>query len=276
MPTEISSPVRIFRHGAGEPLVLIHGLGTSSVSWNPILPRLCAVHDVLAVDLPGFGQSPPLPAGVEPTPAALADAVERGLDAAGVGSAHLCGNSLGGWVALELARRGRARSVVAISPAGFWSGPERVYALASLRWAHRRARALRPVARAAMSVRPLRYGLFAQVRRRPGRVSGAEAAHEVQMIARRPEFPVTRETTLDGRRADSLAGLSSPVLVLWGTRDLLLPVSQAARAVAAIPGAQLRRLRGLGHMPMADDPDAVADAILAWTARQDAVPAAVA
>jgi len=96
------------------------------------------------------------------------------------------------------------------------------------------------------------------------------------MIARRPEFPVTRETTLDGRRADSLAGLSSPVLVLWGTRDLLLPVVQAARAVAAIPGAQLRRLRGLGHMPTADDPDAVADAILAWTARQDAVPAAVA
>jgi len=241
------------------------------VSWNPILARLGAAHEVLAVDLPGFGDSPPLPPGIEPTPAALADAVERGLDGEGVESAHLCGNSLGGWV--ELARRGRARSVVAISPAGFWSGPERIHARASLRLAHRRARLLKPVARAVMSVRPLRYGVFAQVRRRPGRVSAADAAHEVRVIARTPEFPETRETTLDGRRAQGFDALRSPVLLLWGTRDLLLPVGQAARTAAAIPQAEVRRLRGVGHMPMVDHPDAVADAILAWTARHDAVPA---
>ena len=74
--------------------------------------------DFLALDMPGFGRSPALPAEVEPTPEALADAVEAAMDAAGFTSAHLAGNSLGGWVALELARRGRARTVTAISPAG--------------------------------------------------------------------------------------------------------------------------------------------------------------
>jgi len=112
--------VRLDHHrgGGGEPLVLLHGIGHTWRGWKPMLALLERSFDFLALDMPGFGRSPALPAEVEPTPEALADAVEAAMDAAGFTSAHLAGNSLGGWVALELARRGRARTVTAISPAG--------------------------------------------------------------------------------------------------------------------------------------------------------------
>ncbi|HET7589179.1 MAG TPA: alpha/beta fold hydrolase, partial [Solirubrobacterales bacterium] len=111
------------RRGAGEPLLLIHGLGGARVVWEPVLDQLAAERDAIAVDMPGFGASPPLPAGVEPTPRALAAALAGFLDALGIERAHVAGNSLGGWVAIELARQGRARSVTGVCSAGFWRRP---------------------------------------------------------------------------------------------------------------------------------------------------------
>jgi pimeloyl-ACP methyl ester carboxylesterase len=104
-----------FREGVGDPLLLIHGLGLSWSSWNPVLPILTRAHDVLALDLPGFGTAPPL-RDQTPTVAALADAIEAELERSGLDRVHVAGNSLGGWIALELARRGRATSAVALSP----------------------------------------------------------------------------------------------------------------------------------------------------------------
>src|ERR687896_2293923 len=86
--------------GAGEPLVLIHGIGHTWRGWKPMLPLLEPRFDVLAVDLPGFGHSPPLPPGTDSTPETLADAVEAVMDDAGFGRANIAGNSLGGWIAL--------------------------------------------------------------------------------------------------------------------------------------------------------------------------------
>lgn len=266
MPATDIAGLRVYFAGSGEPLVLLHGLGSASDAWGPVLAPLAARHEVLAVDLPGFGGSPPLPDGVLPTPEALADAVERVLDALGLAAPHLCGNSLGGWVALELARRGRARSLVLISPAGFWNEAERRFALASLKAAHLQARALAPAGRAAMAVPPVRTAFFAQIRRRPRRVPVREAAQQVRQSAK-PEFALTRDVTLDGRRAERLGEIACPTLILWGTRDLLLPVRQAKAALAAIRGARLVRLRGLGHVPMADDSERVAGAILDFTSR---------
>src|SRR5687767_10997424 len=117
----------LHRGGSGEPLVLIHGIGHTWRGWRPMLPLLEPRFDVLAVDLPGFGHSAPLPAGVPPTAETLADAVEREMDAAGFGTAHVAGNSLGGWIALVLGRRGRARSITAISPAGLQHARERAW-----------------------------------------------------------------------------------------------------------------------------------------------------
>src|SRR5215207_7267465 len=102
---------------SSDPLLLIHGLGLSRRSWKPVLPILTREHEVLAIDLPGFGAASPLP-DRRPTVDALTDAVEAELDVTGVDRVDVAGNSLGGWIALELARRGRARSAVALSPSG--------------------------------------------------------------------------------------------------------------------------------------------------------------
>src|SRR5712691_7644762 len=118
------------RGGAGEPLVLIHGIGSTWRVWKPVLPALEAEHEVLALSLPGYGESPPLEE--EATVPALVDAVERELDAAGWDTAHVAGNSLGGWITAELASRGRARSAVAIDPAGLWTRKELAYSRRSL------------------------------------------------------------------------------------------------------------------------------------------------
>jgi pimeloyl-ACP methyl ester carboxylesterase len=115
-----------------------------------MLPLLEERFDVLAPDLPGFGRSPPLPAGATSTPEALADAAEGAMDEHGFETAHFAGNSLGGWIALELARRGRARTCVALSPAGLAHARERDLArgvLLATRWFARNAPPPRPLLR---------------------------------------------------------------------------------------------------------------------------------
>jgi pimeloyl-ACP methyl ester carboxylesterase len=121
------------RKGRGEPLVLVHGIGSQWQMWGPVLDRLAAERDVVALDLPGFGESAALEGGAEHTVAALADAVSDFAASMGIERPHVAGNSLGGAIALELARTGRARSATGLSPIGFAAGRERPYAVAVLR-----------------------------------------------------------------------------------------------------------------------------------------------
>src|SRR6185312_2220378 len=107
------------RGGSGPPLVLLHGFLDTWRTWELVLPALERHHEVIAPALPGHAGGPPLAPDDD-----LIDAVERVLDEAGAGEAHLVGNSLGGWVALQLAARGRARSVVALAPGGGWERPD--------------------------------------------------------------------------------------------------------------------------------------------------------
>ena len=234
--------------------------------WEPVLGRLEARHEVLAVDLPGFGRSAPLPEGVEPTMSALADALERALDAAGWDRAHIAGNSMGGWLALELGRRGRALCVVAISPAGMWSPKENAYAKRSLRLQHAIACAIAPYADAVTRNRLLRTILFSSVSSRPWRADPAAGAENVRLFAGAPGW----EATLAAMHADQpreLGSIGCGVRIVWGSRDTLLLPRQADRFVREIPNCELVRLSGLGHVPMGDDPGAVADSILQFTAR---------
>src|SRR4051794_37948398 len=117
----VSSALAHDRVGEGPPLVLLHPLGADRSVWYPVLDRLAAVHDVVVPDLPGFGTSPVLSEGAEPS--ALAGAVAELLRTLGLGGVHAVGNSLGGWVALELTLLGDATSVTAIAPAGLWPAP---------------------------------------------------------------------------------------------------------------------------------------------------------
>jgi pimeloyl-ACP methyl ester carboxylesterase len=253
------------RGGAGDPLVLIHGIGHTWRGWKPMLPLLERSFDVLALDLPGFGYSPPLPAGVEPSPERLADAVEAAMDAAGFRTAHLAGNSLGGWLSLVLARRGRAATVTAISPAGLaLDGEARlgVGILRTERWLARNAPASEALLR-----NPVGRTLFAGAAfARPWRIDPDDMVEQAKLFADAPGFEPTLERTL-GAQVEGLDAIRCPVLLLWGTRDVILLPRQGRRFERLIPSAELGYLKGLGHTPMSDDPELLAWAIADFAAR---------
>ena len=224
-----------------------------------MLPLLEEHFDVLAPDLPGFGHSPSLPEGEASNPERLADAVEEAMDEAGFETAHISGNSLGGWIALILARRGRARTCVPISPAGLLHARESGYAkvvLNSMRWMTQNAPpppALmrHPVGRTICAGPPVA---------RPWRADPDEMIEEFDLFANAPGFDRTLDATVDLQVA-GLPDISCPVLVLWGTRDLILLPRQGRRFERLIPDCELRYLKGLGHVPMSDDPELLASAI---------------
>src|SRR3712207_3168633 len=132
----MATPLSVARSGRGEPLLLLHGFGSSRRDFDAVLPALVESFEVVNLDLPGSGRSRHL--DERPTVAAITDAVERTLDAEELGSVHVLGNSLGARVALELARRGRALSVVSIAPSGLNVWPERVYQGTGMRSEERR------------------------------------------------------------------------------------------------------------------------------------------
>ena len=249
------------RAGSGEPLVLIHGLGSQWQVWQPLLDRLAAHRDVIAVDLPGFGDSPAPDAPVM-TPIDHTDAVEGFLDELGLERPAVAGNSLGGTIALELARRGRARSAVPISPAGFWTPRERRWCVAKLRTERAVARAVTALAPRATDTRVGRLALLGTEIARPLRVSAAEAAGTIRNYVRSPGF----EPSCEGLLRYTFAGgddVGVPVTVVWGNRDTLLLPRQADRAARVIPGAELVRLRRAAHVPTWDAPDEIAPILLA-------------
>src|SRR3954467_1123092 len=108
------------RHGSGEPLVLLHGVTHRRQAWYPVLDELAEQREVILVDLPGHGQSPPFELDGLSVKDALRRDFEGFLTDAGLDRPHLAGNSLGGLVALHAGSNGHARSVTALSPAGFW------------------------------------------------------------------------------------------------------------------------------------------------------------
>ena len=240
--------------------MLIHGIGHTWRGFRPMLPALERRFDVLAVDLPGFGKSAPFPPGVDSTPEALADAVEDEMARAGFDSAHFAGNSLGGWISLELARRGRARTVTAISPAGLQHGREKDWGagvLRAMRWAAKNM----PEPPAGLLRNPVTRSLLAGPSSgRPWRYDPDELMEESELFASCPGFDATLTHTFHAQPRD-LTELDVPVLILWGTLDVILLPRQGRRFERLIPGAELRYIRGIGHVPMSDAPQELADAI---------------
>ncbi|MFF6948615.1 alpha/beta fold hydrolase [Streptomyces iakyrus] len=254
-------PLASSRLGAGAPLVVIRQLDREG--WTPVIDLLSNERDVVAVDLPGFGDSPSLRDGTTPTVPALAAEVAKWFSAAGLTRPSAVGNSLGAAVVLELARSGAVGSAVALSPIGLWTGPEAAYALGSLRFARRMAEALGDGS-ARVTGSPLGRTLaFWQLVARPWRMTPEAADGSLRNLARSPGFEATRRAA----RTYRLAGFTPhvPVTVAWGTRDLLTPRHQARRAARLLPGAHQVRLRGCGHSPMSDDPGRIARLLLSAT-----------
>ena len=257
-----------YRGGSGEPLVLVHGIGHTWRAWKPMLPLLEERFDVLAVDLPGFGRSAPFPPGVDSTPEALADAVEDEMARAGFDRAHFAGNSLGGWISLELARRGRAHTVTAISPAGLQHGREKGWGagvLRGLRWMARNAPAPEPLLRNPVTRTVLACTSLA----RGWKKDPDELIEESELFASTPGFDATLPHTFHAQPR-GLTTLDVPVLILWGALDVVLLPRQGRRFERLIPGAELRYIAGAGHTPMADVPEELADAIEDFALDRDA------
>jgi pimeloyl-ACP methyl ester carboxylesterase len=249
------------RTGSGPPLVLLHALGLSRDSWDPVLPALARHFDVLTVDLPGCGSSPPLPPGVEPSPGALAEAVAGLLDDLGVERPAVVGNSVGGWVAVELAGHRQVASLTLLSPAGLWPGGTPLYCRVSLRASRWLCRHAGRLLSRAVRYRAGRIVVFGQTHGRPGRMSAARARATIRELGSAPGFDATLRATLP-RHIVAPPDLDAPVTVAFGTRDLLLLPRQSRHVELLPPGTRVRRLRRCGHIPMADDPAAVAALII--------------
>ena len=232
------------RGGYGPPLVCLHGFAGTWEAWEPVLPALERHHDVLAVTLAGHPGGP-LVEG-EPAEATLADAVERSMDEAGFEAAHIVGHSIGGYVALQLAARARARSVVAFAPAGGWASE-----------------------RETPSGEPLDYAsvLYQEAERSPELwavtasmlmdVGLADAAHALPLIAR----AMQGGWTLDAER------IACPVRIAWGTEDECLPWPPAAGRFRTdwLPNAEYVELERMAHCPHIEAPSATAQLILEFT-----------
>jgi pimeloyl-ACP methyl ester carboxylesterase len=245
------------RTGAGPTLILLHALGLSRHSWDPVVPSLSKHFDVIAVDLPGFGDSPMMPPDVEPRPAALAAAVAGLLDELHITAPHIAGNSLGGWVALELAGLREVASLTLLSPAGLWRHSTPLYCQMSLRatrWLCRHgARLLNDL----VSHRLGRVLVLGQSHGRAASLSPEYAHATIRTIAACPGFESVLRATA---RRHYVAGppIEVPVTVAFGSRDLVLLGHNARYLGELPPGTSVRPLPGCGHIPMADDPNAVA------------------
>jgi pimeloyl-ACP methyl ester carboxylesterase len=249
------------REGAGEPLVLIHGIGLRWQIWRPVIGPLAASFEVIACDSPGFGQSPLLTDEVPPTVPAYAEAFERFFDAEGLARPHVAGNSMGGAIALELARRGAVRSATAISPAGFWTAAERRFCQASLAPLAQTPRAVRPALEAVMRTRAGRTALLWQTFGRPTRLPAEEAVATLRDAWAAPAFADALAAFDDYTFAAGEQLEGTPLTILWGLQDRLLPYRlQAPRARRLLTRARHIAL-GAGHVPFYDDPRAVAEAI---------------
>jgi pimeloyl-ACP methyl ester carboxylesterase len=254
----------MLRQGEGEPLVLLHGVTGGEGMWEEVMPLVAPHHD--AVALTALGHRGGRPVTERPVLMKhIVDDAERSLDELGFDTAHLVGNSMGGWAALELARRGRARSVCAFSPSGTWEpgagrdGTGRQ----GLRGVARDARRARPLLPLLLMARPMRR--FAM---RKNAVHGDRMTRGF-ILARTDDLlgcQVLDDILDTSEYLEPIDPPPCPITLAWGEQDrVLLLESNGARARELVPAARFVSFDGVGHVPMFDDPQLVARTILETT-----------
>jgi len=259
------------RGGTGTPLLLLHGIGAIWRAWSPVLPYLEPHHELIVPTLHGHAGGPELDPDTPVSVQALADGIEDELDRLGLQKVHIAGNSLGGWIGIELARRGRAQSLVLLSPAGAWRSPRRIqltthgvrFSLGALARYSSRAEAI-------AQRRLLRWALLVGQVAHPHRVPTESLVTYIHASGQSPVVePLLRVLHL--HPVDPLpADRDYPVRLVWAEHDLVLPFKHfGSPMLERLPGAELIRLSGVGHVPMSDDPARVAELILQVTAAVD-------
>jgi pimeloyl-ACP methyl ester carboxylesterase len=256
------------RGGSGPPLVCLHGFLDTWRTWELVLPALKRRHDVLAVTLAGHAGGPPIAGEIGAV--ALADAVERAMDEAGFGTAHLVGNSLGGYVALQLAARNRARTVVAFAPAGGWAQGDDSYRelLRFQATLLEQAKAAAPHAEALLATQEGRRRATQYLTTSFEHIPPELLAHQLRAVAASEGAPALIEHALQEGWSVDAERIACPVRIVWGTEDRLLPWPAAAARFRTdwLPHADWVELDGVSHCPQLDVPLETAQLILGFTA----------
>ena len=255
------------RGGSGPPLVCLHGFVDTWRTWELVLPALAREHEVLARTRAGHAGGPPIEG--EPSIDALVDAVERAMDEAGFATAHVAGNSLGGYVALRLAARGRARTVVALAPAGGWLDDSYRDLLRFQATLVEQTKAAAPYADALVATPEGRRRATRYLTTNFEHIPAELLAHQLRAAAASSESALAMidEALREGWSLDA-EHITCPVRIVWGTEDRLLPWPAAAARFRTewLPHADWVELDGVGHAPQLDVPLETGQLILGFTA----------
>jgi pimeloyl-ACP methyl ester carboxylesterase len=250
-------------------ILLIHGFTDTAATWAPLRPHLASEFQLVVPTLTGHRGGPPIPPGMTDPLAAMADGLERSLDAAGVERAVVVGNSLGGWLAFMLAARGRASAVLGLSPALGW--PEDLPPASTRRQfarAHRTAPLGARVADRLVRRPSLRVAAFWEIVAHPSRIPPSTAAALVEGAAECPMFEPFNAWVESGRAREGWTALSVPTVIAWGDRDRTIPLASCSVWFReALPDARWVDLPGCGHLPHHDDPELVAGLVREVAAR---------
>jgi pimeloyl-ACP methyl ester carboxylesterase len=249
------------QRGTGRELLLIHGLGGSWRSWSTILDALSANRTVIAVDLPGHGETPT--EHNSGTFDGLVGSVQRYIVDNELTGIDVVGSSMGARIVLELARRGVVGNVVALDPGGFWRGWERTFFKTTIGASGRLLRAIRPGLPMLSRNVASRTALLAQLSAHPGALDPQIVATELKGLSLTPTFDALVDSLATGpEQTGPAADGTSRIVIGWGRHDRLCLPRQAARAMAAFPSAELHWFESSGHFPMWDMPEETVDVIL--------------
>ena len=261
----IAGPSIRYKRGSGEPLLLLHPFALCADAWEPVLPALEQHHEVHVATFPGHMGGETTPQGFRHSIAASVDLAEAELDAAGIDRIHIAGNSLGGWFAIELARRGRALSTVAISPGGGWEkgSDEERRLIRTFRQMGRLVRFGGPLAPVLGHLGIAKRLALRQIVSRPGQLTAKQAAFLMRAPHRCQVFDDVLRRLPHEPEPLPLDASAGPLRVVWGSEDRLLPLrGYSERWRRLLPTAEWVILEGAGHVPMYDAPARIAELIL--------------
>lgn len=246
-------------------MLLLHGFTGTPVMWDPVLPYLELHHDCHAINLPGHHGGPPFTDPGENIVESFLDLVELQMDELGLEQAHIVGNSLGGWIALGLAARGRAITTVAIAPAAGWeiNSAETRRAQKLFTTVQTQLERFKPVA-LELAARPRgRMIVMRDAVAYPRRLPGPLAVQWILAASDSPCWRMLVEHAPDYNVENTVEPFDTPLRIAWGTKDRILPYGRYSSVHKRhFPQADWVKLDGLGHVPMSDDPALISQTIL--------------
>ncbi len=253
------------RMGTGDPVLLLHSLGGTIVMWEPVMEALAAEREVIAVDMPGFGKSPPLPGDVRSSARNLAGAVLDFYDTLGIDAKPVvAGISLGGWVAIESGRMGRASGVVGLCTAGFWErplGPKRSVARVMAKLAS-------PFLGAITSDPDRRRQALGSQIRHTERMTPEQGAALIRGYARASDYD-DANAEMRGNVIGDLSDVKAPLTLAWAEHDTLVRRRPLSRVP---PGTRQVVIPDAGHIPTWDQPEIVTELILTGAMVEPPIP----